>query len=451
MRKATWLSASLAFTFVLALGASPLLAQSDPEFVPLPDRAKALYYTPDNNPSPSVAILTVHRTGDRFGSLECTELSRRGIGVLCLNTRFEGNEAKVDYEKIPLDIKAGVEFLKGRGVTNVLLWGHSGGGATTTLYQAVAEQGVSFCQAPNKLTHCDDSLAGMPPADGMLLIDAHPSNASNGLRAINPSVIDEAFPNLIDPSLDPFSPANGYNPNGASHYSPEFVQRYTDAQATRLNKLIDRALYIREQMKAGDWQYPDDDAFIIPRGNDRSTNIFSMDPSIMCCTTRPQRMIKDDGSIVTEIVKGIRPPDTSREAMNGTFGDTSFNGGGVRFMTITSFLSANAIRATNSLDYDKIDWCSTNISVPCALETAITVPVLIGAMQGHYFVTDSEYFYDVSQSADKEFIAVEGAAHFYVPCRTCEGGPYSNSVKNLFDYVADWVDDRFPIEGGASR
>jgi pimeloyl-ACP methyl ester carboxylesterase len=451
MRTATWLSASLTLGLTLALGASPLLAQSDPLFVSLPARAKALYYTPDDNPSPRVAVLTVHRTGDRFGSLECTELSRRGIGVLCLNTRFQGNEAKVDFEKIPLDIKAGVEFLKAQGVTNVLLWGHSGGGATTTLYQAVAEAGLSFCQAPNKLTHCDDSLAGMLPADGVMLIDAHPSNASNGLRAINPSVLDEAFPNLIDPNLDPFNPANGYNPNGASDYASEFVTRYAEGQATRLNKLIDRALYIREQMKAGEWKYPDDDAFIIPRGNDRSTNIFSMDPSIMCCTERPHKLIKDDGSIVTEIIKTIRPPDTSRAAMNGTFGDTSFNGGGVRFMTITSFLSANAIRATNSLDYDKIDWCSTNISVPCALETAITVPVLIGALEGHYFISDSEYFYDVAKSADKEFFAVEGAAHFYTPCESCQGGPYRNSVKNLFDYVAGWIDKRFPIEGDGSR
>jgi hypothetical protein len=402
-----------------------------------------MYYKPDNNPAPQVGVLTVHRTGNKFTAPECRELSARGIAVLCLNTRFENNEAAVDFEKIPLDIKAGMEYLKRQGVAKILLWGHSGGGATTTLYQAVAEAGPAFCQAPNKLTQCDNSLAGLPRADGILLMDAHPSNASNALRAINPAVADENFPNLIDPTLDPFNPANGYNPKGASKYSPDFVKRYSQAQAARLNLYIDRALHIRKLMKEGKWTYPDNDSFLIPRGNDRSTNIFAMDPSILCCTTRPQKMLKNDGTIVTQVIKTVRPPDTTRAAMNGTFGDTSFNGGGTRVLTLTSFLSANAIRATDSLDYNKIDWCSTNISVPCALKT-ITVPLLIGAMQGHYFITDSEYFLDIAKSTDKEFIAIEGATHGFTPCGECEGGPYNNSVKNMFDYVAKWINARFP-------
>ena len=443
MRTGTWLWTGLTVGVVLAFGVLPAMAQSNPVFVPLPQGAKALLYRPDNNPSPQVGVLTVHRTGNKFTALECTELSKRGFAVLCLNTRFENNEALVEFEKIPLDVKAGMEYMKKQGVAKILLWGHSGGGATTTLYQAVAEAGPSFCQAPNKLTQCDNSLAGLPRADGMLLIDAHPSNASNALRAINPSVFNEERPDLVDPALDPFSPANGYNPDGQSHYSPEFVKRYSEAQAKRLNRWIDRALLMRRLMKEGKWTYPDNDAIIIPRGNDRSTNIFAMDTSILCCTTRPQKLLKNDGTIVTQVIKTVRPPDTSRAKMNGTFGDGSFNLGGTRVLTLTSFLSANAIRATDSLDYSKIDWCSTNISVPCALKT-ITVPVLIAAMQGHYFITDSEYFLDTAKSADKEFITIEGASHGLTPCRDCEGGPYNNSVKNLFDYVAKWINARFP-------
>src|SRR3954463_3955597 len=132
MRKATWIV--LALAIVLAFEVSPGLAQSNPTYVPLPANAKALYYRPDNNPSPQVAVLTVHRTGNKFTALECTELSKRGFGVLCLNTRFENNEALVDFEKIPLDIKAGMEYLKKQGVAKIVLWGHSGGGSTTTFY-----------------------------------------------------------------------------------------------------------------------------------------------------------------------------------------------------------------------------------------------------------------------------------------------------------------------------
>ena len=66
-----------------------------------------------------------------------------------------GNEGR-------LDVKQGVEYLKKRGVSKVILLGHSGGGATTTFYQAVAEAGPSYCQGPNKITPCDNSLAGLP-------------------------------------------------------------------------------------------------------------------------------------------------------------------------------------------------------------------------------------------------------------------------------------------------
>ena len=442
MRSGTWLWTVLILGVALAFGVSTAMAQSNPIFVSLPGGAKALLYKPDNNASPRVAVLTVHRTGDKFTAQECTELSRRGFAVLCLNTRFVNNEALVEFEKIPLDVKQGVEYLKKQGVAKVILLGHSGGGATTALYQAVAEVGPSYCQGPNKLTPCDNSLAGLPPADGMLLMDAHPSNASNALRAINPAIFNEERPDLVDPALDPFNPANGYNPEGQSHYPPEFVKRYSEAQAKRMNRWIDRGLYIRKLMKEGNWIYPDNDAFIIPRGNDRATNIFAMDTSILCCTKRPQRLLKNDGTIVTEIIKSVRPPDTTRAKMNGTFGDGSFNLGGARVLTVKSFLSANAIRSTDSLDYSKIDWCTSNNSVPCALR-AITVPVLIVAMQGHYFVTDSEYFLDIAKSADKEFIAIEGATHGYTPCGNCKGGPYNNSVKNLFDYVAKWINTRF--------
>jgi len=37
----------------------------------------------------------------------------------------------------------------------------------------------------------------------------------------------------------------------------------------------------------------------------------------------------------------------------------------------------------------------------------------------------------------------------FTPCKECEGGPYDNSVKNLFDYVAKWINTRFPPTNAA--
>jgi pimeloyl-ACP methyl ester carboxylesterase len=412
-------------------------AQSNPIYVPLPGGVKAALYKPDANPNPTVGFLIVHRTSNVMNHIGCTELSKRGFAVLCLNPRTENNEALVDWEKLPLDVKPGVEYLRSKvGVEKVILFGHSGGGATTTFYQAVAENGPSYCQGAKKLTQCDNSLAGLPKADGVVIVDAHPAIAVNNLRAINPAVKDETRPDIVDPSLDPFNTANGYNPKDVSKYSPEFVQRYSAAQAKRLNAWIDKALDMRAKMKAGKWIYPDNDQINIPRAADRSTNIFALDTSILCCTKKPHKMLKNDGTISTEIIKSVRPPDLTRAALNGTFND------GVRILTLTSFLSANAIRATDSLDYSTIDWCSTNNSVPCALRS-IHAPVLIAAMGAHYFVSDSEYFLEQAASADKDFVTIQGAVHGITPCTDCQGGPYNNSVKNFFDYVAKWTNQRF--------
>ena len=111
-------------------------------------------------------------------------------------------------------------------------------------------------------------------------------------------------------------------------------------------------------------------------------------------------------------------------------------------MTLRSFLSANAVRATNSLD--GIDWCSTNSSTPCAVQN-IGAPVLFTAMGGHYFIRDNEIHYEMSASPDKEFIVIDGATHGITPCTACQRTPgeFSNVTKNFFDYVASWIGKRF--------
>jgi hypothetical protein len=121
--------------------------------------------------------------------------------MLCMNTRYENNESQVGFEKLPHDVRAGVEFLRRQtGITKVLLFAHSGGGPLLSFYQAVAEAGPSYCRGPNKLVECGNDLAGLPPADGIVFADAHPGNAINLLRSINPAVADENNPPDAPPS-----------------------------------------------------------------------------------------------------------------------------------------------------------------------------------------------------------------------------------------------------------
>ena len=410
--------------------------QTNPLYVQFrPNAVKGALYKPDSGPAPHVAILVIHRTSNFLSHPATTELSRRGFMVLGMNPRSDNNESAVDFEANALDIKSGIEFLrKQRGITKVLLFGHSGGGPATSFYEAVVENGVSYCRGPNKTVECGNNFAGLPQADGIILMDAHPGVSVNGLRSLNPAVLNEGDPRQIDASLDPFSPRNGYVPNGPSHYSDDFKTRYFKAQADRMNRLIDAAKTKLQKMKGRNDTYPDDDVFLVVRGE--GARLMELDISIHHSTVKPQKLLKNDGTIVTQIAESVRRPATDLDARNASFND------GTRLLTVRSFLSANAIRAEDSMD--RIDWCSSNNSTDCALRS-ISVPVLITAMGGHYFIRDSEVHYEMAASKDKDFIVIEGATHGGTPCTACETAPgaYSNTTKNLFDYVSKWINARY--------
>lgn len=415
------------FASVLAGGAQA----AEPVYVPFqPSATKGALYRPDGAAS-HIAFLTIHRTSNFMNMIGTRELSRRGFIVLGMNPRSDNNEAIVNFENVALDIKQGVEYLRKQpGVSKVILIGFSGGGPATTFYQAVAEKGVGFCQGPNKLTQCPDSLRDLPKADGLLLIDAHPGNTVNALRSLNPAVLDENNPGKIDPSLDPFDPKNGFNPDGHSTYSPEFLDRYFKAQAARMNRLIDKAVAMRADVQAGRAITTDDAPFIVYRNRARLMD-FSM--SVHPGTVRPQKLVRDDGSISTEVVRSVRVALTRNRQVDRTLE------GGTLFLTLSSFLSANAIRAKDSMV--DIDWCSSNNSTPCALKQ-ISVPLLITAMGGHYFLADNEIHYDVAASKDKDYVIIEGAVHGQTGCTACSkvtGKSYSNALKNHYDYIASWA------------
>lgn len=432
MKEITRAVAGLAFLLV----ASDALAQSNPRYVQFsPSPTKGALYTPDSGPAPTIAFLAIHRTSNFMSTIATRELGRRGFMVLGMNPRSDNNEASVNFENVALDIRQGIEFLRKQpGIRKVILIGFSGGGPATTFYQAAAERGVSYCNAPNKLTKCSDAFANLPKADGMLLLDAHPGNPINSMRSLNPSVLDENDPTKIDSSLDPFDPKNGFNPGGQSVYSREFMDRYFKAQAARMNRLIDKALAMREQIRQGKAQTTDDAPFIVYRGRARLMD-FSM--SVHPGTKDPRKLLRNDGSIVTEVVRSVRAPITANARLDKTLSR------GTMFLTLTSFLSANAIRAKDSID--DIDWCTSNNSTPCALKQ-ISVPILIMAMGGHYFIRDNEIHYEVAASRDKDYIVVEGSVHGMTPCQACSkitGQSYSNVTRNLYDYAANWANQRF--------
>lgn len=304
----------------------------------------------------------------------------------------------------------------------------------------MAENGTGYCQGPQKLVECTEELSGLPPADGIILVDTNPGNAASAVRRINAAVtndhaiLNDNQPAEIDPSLDPFRPENGYNADGASTYTEAFRERYFTAQSERMNGLIELAQSQLRDIENGVGRFTDNDVFIVVRAD--TAELMVLDTSIHHTSMRPQKVLRNDGTVVRQIAESVRVPLPELATQNTSLAQ------GALFLTVRSFLSTYAMRSTHSMD--GLDWCSTNNSVPCAVQ-AISAPILISTMGGHNYIRFNETHYDLAKSEDKDFIVVEGATHPQFPCVPCEQTPgqYSNTVENFFNYTRDWINQRF--------
>jgi hypothetical protein len=178
---------------------------------------------------------------------------------------------------------------------------------------------------------------------------------------------------------------------------------------------------------------------VILRGANRqgpAAALFIAQPDIAAVnsTAQPRRLLRNDGTIETQVIKSVYVADPKLARDNLRFST------GTKVYTLRSFLSANAIRAKSSID--DIDYCSTNNSTVCAIQS-ISVPVLFAAIWAH-FIRDNERHYDMAASDGTDFITIEGAVRLWAVHRMrAHTRQYSNSVKNLFDYVAKWLNERF--------
>lgn len=187
---------ALVLVGALAIGAPVFAAAPAPTYVQFSGAAKGALYLPDpaKYPAPHVGVIAMHRNSNFLSHISTRELPARGFVVLGMNPRCDNNEAAcAPWENNALDVRQGVNYLRSLpGIAKVVLLGHSGGGPTMSFYQALAESGVAFCQQPGKLIKCSSALAGLPPADGVILMDAHPGNGINAVRSLSANVTNDA-------------------------------------------------------------------------------------------------------------------------------------------------------------------------------------------------------------------------------------------------------------------
>jgi hypothetical protein len=426
------LSRRVAAALCLIVAGFTAQAQPAAEFAAV-GRLGMVVHRPDAGSAPHVAVIYENGGNGPFNPV-CVELAKRGFMTLFV---LETPNPNGGWEKVALDVKAAVEYARRQpGITKVVLYGHSGGGAVASFYQAVAERGVAFCKDPKKLSACNDDLAGLPPADGVMFPDAHPGLGVMSLRMVNPALTSDGVQLHATPELDPFNTANGFNPNGPSHYSPAFQAKYAKAQADGMTALIARAQNIRARILAG--TITDGTADAIPLYEFSFANhLDELDPAAvgLMNTQKPRRLLRNDGSIVTQMIK-------SASVGNPAEAPKYFTPSSASIQSTARFLSSGSVRARDGVD--DIDYCTSNSVTVCNVQF-ISVPVLFIASGANTFIADEERMYDKSPAKDKEYIVVEGALHGGQPCTKCEKTPgeYGNSESNLYNYERDWINKRF--------
>jgi pimeloyl-ACP methyl ester carboxylesterase len=391
-------------------------------------------------PKAGVVVVNLHDNSNNLDSMVGPELARRGYTVIAASPRTapDASDSDTDWNKDLIDVGAVVKYARGLpGTTKVVLVGHSSGGPLMASYQNIAENGVKACNGPEKIIRCPDSLAGLPKADGLVILDPIWGVGANVLNSMEPGITDEAQPRRLDPALDSYRAENGFVAAG-SNYSADFRRRFFAAQAARNNRTIEAALVRNREIDAGRGRFADDEPFLIP-GATRRPRLWPTDLHLLSHTRGAWPLLRADGRTTTEVIRSVRPT-------SGTTPTSPTLNGGALNTSVKRFLSTFATRALP--DYavledgvTGIDWASSYSNTPNNVE-GVTVPFLVMGMTGHYWLVSSEMAYQHAGSADKTIAFVEGATHGFTPCPNCNG-QYGDTVARTFDYIAGWMAPRF--------
>lgn len=174
--------------------------------------------------------------------------------------RSIGNDLRLEHEIALFDVAAGMQHLRQLGYERIVLLGNSGGAGLYSLYnqQSLVSPAERIPRTPaGRPTHLSE--LAMPAVDGLVLLSPHPGQGKLLMSGLDPSVVDEQDPMQTDPELDPFSEANGFDPQaGRAHYDAAFLQKYRAAQGDRVERIDQRARVLlaekqsaRAKVKAG--------------------------------------------------------------------------------------------------------------------------------------------------------------------------------------------------------
>jgi hypothetical protein len=157
------------------------------------------------------------------------ETLRAGAAVFPQAPQLVGNDIRLDHEIALYDLAAALRFLRDGGFKHIVPGGNSGGPLWAFYNQhELAAPGQRIAATPaGRPTKLADAELIVP--DRRVFVSSHIGQGRLLMNCIDHSITDESDALSVDPAPDPFSPANGFSPEGAS-YAPNFVVRYRAAQ-----------------------------------------------------------------------------------------------------------------------------------------------------------------------------------------------------------------------------
>ncbi|PLB44325.1 hypothetical protein P170DRAFT_368349 [Aspergillus steynii IBT 23096] len=374
----------------------------------------------------------MHAEEDYLSFSACTELPKRGYTAFCANNDASksGYMTDLDFEEMMLNVGEGMSYLRNQTeFDKVVILGHSGGGAMMAAYQNIAENGVQACQGAEKIYPCSNQLAGLKPADGLMLLDCNYGLSTMSLLSLNPAIEDESTGSKINQSLNLYSPANGYTSNGAN-YSAAFQKTFQTGVVARNNRILDHALSRLDAIEAGNGTFSDDEPLFIPDASYIGFNnkFFSQDTRFLAHTTHAWPLLHKNGSTTTQIIP-------------------SFLDGAIK-TTVKRYLSTLAIRVTSDFAYrvdgfDGIDYASSQ-TAPLASIRGVRVPLLTMGMTGHWEYLNAEKLHLNAPGNDTSIAFVEGAQHTIDTCTECESypGEFGDTMVTAYDFVGGWLEKK---------
>ncbi len=171
-------------------------------------------------------------------------LAEAGLHVLCAASRYPKNDSALIMEKVALDMGAWVRWAyEQAGYERVVLVGWSGGGSLSLFYQAQAEHPtIRDTPAGDPV---DLVSAKLPSVDGVIFIAAHLSRAETLTEWMDPSIIDELYPDKRNSHLDIYAPNSVVTPP----FHPSFVAEFRAAQIARNRRITDWCLDLLDRLK----------------------------------------------------------------------------------------------------------------------------------------------------------------------------------------------------------